>query len=57
METYWVPGVNHLGRYGRWSFSEFTDVYRIEEEFEDKVKGEFNKMIETALAEPVTGNE
>ncbi len=21
-ETYWVPGVNHLGAYGRWAFAE-----------------------------------
>ncbi len=30
METYWVPGVNNLGSYGRWAFAEFTDVYEIE---------------------------
>ncbi len=27
MDTYWVPGVNHLGTYGRWAFAEFTEVY------------------------------
>ncbi|MFQ5518138.1 MAG: acyl-CoA dehydrogenase family protein, partial [Acidimicrobiia bacterium] len=26
-DTYWVPGVNHLGTYGRWAFAEFTEVY------------------------------
>ena len=26
MDTYWVPGVNHHGDYGRWAFAEFTDV-------------------------------
>ena len=30
METYWVPGVNGLGEYGRWAFAEFTGVYDIE---------------------------
>jgi type III restriction enzyme len=25
METYWVPGVNNLGSYGRWDFAEFTE--------------------------------
>ena len=40
METYWVPGVNHLGSYGRWSFAEFTDVYLIEADFKAKVEGE-----------------
>ena len=46
METYWVPGVNRHGSYGRWAFVEFTDVYEIESDFEAKVEDEFNKMIE-----------
>ena len=46
METYWVPGVNHLGTYGRWAFAEFTDVYQIEADFKAKVESEFNKMID-----------
>ena len=48
METYWIPGVNHLATYGRWSFAEFTDVFEIQSEFAAKVESEFNKMIETA---------
>ena len=46
METYWVPGVNHLKTHGRWAFAEFTEVYQIEADFKAKVEGEFNKMIE-----------
>ena len=46
METYWVPGVNRHGSYGRWAFAEFTDVYEMESDFEAKVEAEFNKMIE-----------
>lgn len=49
METYWVPGVNNDGRYGRWAFAEFTEVYQIKSDFEAKVEAEFNKMIERAL--------
>lgn len=45
MDTYWVPGVNHLGTYGRWAFAEFTDVYEIESDFKAKVEGKFEKMI------------
>jgi type III restriction enzyme len=45
METFWVPGVNNLGSYGRWAFAEFTEVYQIMDDFEDKVEAEFNKMI------------
>ena len=46
METYWVPGVNNLGHYGRWAFAEFTDVYQMQADFAAKVETEFNKMIE-----------
>jgi len=46
METYWVPGINNLGRYGRWAFAEFTEVYQIEADFEEKVASQFNQMIE-----------
>jgi len=34
MDAYWVPGVNHLGAFGRWAFAELTDVYQIEHAFE-----------------------
>ena len=34
MDTYWVPGVNALGTYGRWAFAEFTDVHEIESGFD-----------------------
>jgi type III restriction enzyme len=53
MDTYWVPGVNHDGRYGRWAFAEFTEVYQIEADFKAKVEGEFNKMIESVTVQPV----
>jgi len=49
METYWIPGVNNLGQYGRWAFAEFTEVYQIEADFKDRVEDEFNKMIERTL--------
>jgi type III restriction enzyme len=34
MKTYWVPGVNNLGGFGRWAFAEFTEVYEIEAAFD-----------------------
>ena len=49
MDTYWVPGVNNHGRYGRWAFAEFTDVYEMQSDFEAKVEGAFNHMIEKAV--------
>ena len=42
MDTYWVPGVNALGTFGRWAFAEFTDVYEIE--------AGFNGLIERFLS-------
>jgi type III restriction enzyme len=54
MEAYWVPGVNNDGRYGRWAFAEFTEVYQIEADFEAKVESEFNKMIESVSAQATT---
>lgn len=33
-----VPGVNKLGTFGRWAFTEFQAVFEIE--------AEFNKVIE-----------
>ena len=50
MDTYWIPGVNNLGHYGRWAFAEFTEIYQIETDFEAKVEAEFNKMIDSVAA-------
>jgi type III restriction enzyme len=49
METYWLPGVNNLGQYGRWAFAEFTEVYEMESDFEEVVKRQFNEMIDSAI--------
>ena len=51
METYWVPGVNNQSQYGRWAFAEFTDVYEMQTDFEEKVEAEFNRMIEQIIGE------
>nr|WP_236960732.1 DEAD/DEAH box helicase family protein [Methylobacterium durans] len=39
IENSWVPGVNALGRYGRWAFAEFRDVFAIESAFDQLVNG------------------
>jgi type III restriction enzyme len=49
METYWVPGVNNLGKYGRWAFAEFTEVYQMQADFEAKVETAFHEMIAIVL--------
>ena len=33
MDTYWIPGVNHLGGHGRWAFVELKDVFAMQAEF------------------------
>jgi len=52
METYWVPGVNQLGNYGRWAFAEFTEVYQIESDLKAKIEAEFSQMIDGAKNSP-----
>jgi type III restriction enzyme len=52
METYWVPGVNHLGSYGRWAFMELTDIYTMQAEFEAGAAAAFGEMLDTAAATP-----
>jgi type III restriction enzyme len=47
METYWIPGVNNLGAYGRWAFAELTEVYQIESDFEARVESAFADMLES----------
>ena len=45
METYWVPGVNRHGQYGRWAFAEFTEVYQTEADFQAKLEARFDRLI------------
>ena len=39
MNSLWVPGVNNLGRYGRWAFAEFHHVFEIEQRFGELIGG------------------
>ena len=50
MDTFWVPGVNRLGTFGRWAFAEFGDVYEMQEDFGAKVETAFDGLIEGVLA-------
>ncbi len=50
METYWIPGVNHLGAYGRWAFVELRDVYAMQDQFAAWIEAELDKLIDTAIA-------
>jgi type III restriction enzyme len=57
MESYWVPGVNHIGGYGRWAFAELTDIYQIESDFEAKIESAFNGIVESVIPHTAAGNE
>ena len=48
MLTYWVPGVNHLGTYGRWAFLELTDVFLIKDQFAQNVEEALNNLTGTS---------
>jgi type III restriction enzyme len=54
METYWVPGVNRNGAYGRWAFAELTEAYKIESDFKAKVEDEFCRMMDQVAASAAT---
>ena len=43
MNTFWVPGVNHLGTFGR---NEFTEVLQTQADFKAAIDANFNKLIE-----------
>ncbi len=49
METYWVPGVNHLRSFGRWAFAEFTDMYTMEADFESTVGQAFAALLDSLI--------
>ena len=44
-ETYWVPGINQLGEYGRWAFSEFRDADTMQADFGAKLQAELDGQI------------
>jgi type III restriction enzyme len=46
MESFWIPGVNHHGSFGRWAFVELTDVHEIE--------AEFGRVVDAAAAATLT---
>ncbi len=45
MDIYWIPGVNHLKKYGRWAFVEFGDVFEMQDNFEALVTEKFEQVI------------
>lgn len=57
MDSYWIPGVNQLNKYGRWAFVELTDLYAMQDDFEQKLSEALNCAIEqgiTQIQQPTT---
>jgi type III restriction enzyme len=52
MDTYWIPGVNNLGTFGRWAFAEFREVYEFEPDLDAKIASEFNRVIDSVELAP-----
>jgi type III restriction enzyme len=46
MDSFWIPGVNNDGRFGRWAFAELRDVWELEADFSAKLTGEVDAMID-----------
>jgi len=56
MDTYWIPGVNHLKTYGRWAFVEFKDLYKIQSDFSATIGGALERTMSTLMsAKPAGG--
>jgi len=51
MDTYWIPGINRAGTYGRWAFAEFTDVYTLQDDFAAAVR----TQTQTRTGQPAEG--
>jgi type III restriction enzyme len=49
MRAYWIPGVNNSGKFGRWDFAEFTEVFAMEANFAAKIEAQFNSMIDKVV--------
>ncbi len=45
MKTYWIPGVNNLGSFGRWAFAEFTDIWTMETDLAEKIEKQLEETI------------
>jgi len=50
METYWVPGVNNTGKFGRWAFAEFRDPMVMDNQLSAAAQEEVNHVLDSVLA-------
>ena len=48
-DTYWMPCVNHHGNYGRRSFTEFTDIWEMQDKLEAELEARLSFICEKAV--------
>ena len=46
MRAYWVPGVNNLGKYGRWAFLELTQPYEMDSNLEAFISNAIDETVD-----------
>ena len=49
MRNYWIPGVNNLGKYGRWQFAEFQEVFQIQSDFDAVIEAGFQEILDQVI--------
>ena len=52
MDSFWVPGVNGLGMFGRWAFAEFRDALEMRRDFEDVLEIHLDHVIRFHAGDP-----
>ena len=50
MDTYWIPGVNHLKTSGRWAFRELTSIQTMQTDFEGALRLAVERTLDSVLA-------
>ena len=50
MESFWVPGVNNTGKFGRWAFAEFRDPLVMDDQLSTAAEEEVNHVMNSVLA-------
>ena len=49
MDTYWIPGVNHLKTRGRWAFRELTSIQTMQTDFEGALRQAVERTFDSVV--------
>jgi type III restriction enzyme len=50
MRTYWIPGVNNLKKFGRWTFLEITQPFSMDSDLSDLIQEKLTESISSPLS-------